>query len=133
MGNDTVRNLGFGADITAVLAIVPVAYTTSSTPVLSSAIDTTSYPRARILVVASCKADATSTGVTPTVTESASSGGSYTAATTGTETFAATNSATTQMVSVRRNPAKPFLKVTLTPAGGSGVFGAEVLFINPSV
>lgn len=124
---DTVRILGQEADISVVQAIVPIAYTTSSTPVLSAAIDRRSYPRKRCLVMVSNKADATSTGVTPTVTESATSGGSYSACTI-TGTFAATTAAAEQFASVKFNPAKPFIKVTATPAGGSGVFGATVIF-----
>ena len=131
--SDTVRNVGFEADIDTVQAIIPVAYTTSSTPIVSSAIDRTSYPRKRMLVTVSCKADATSTGVTPTVTESETSGGGYTACTLGAGTFAATNSAASQTVSVRWNKAKPFVKVTMTPAGGSGVVAATVHFLGDPV
>lgn len=130
--SDTVRITGFEADIAVVQAIVPVAYTTSSTPIVSSAIDRRTYPRMRCLVAISNKADATSTGVTPTVTESATSGGSYAAATT-TGTFAATTAAAEQFVAVKWNAAKPFIKVTATPAGGSGVIGATVIFIGDGV
>jgi len=126
--SDTVRVQGFESATDVIQAIVPIAYTTSSTPIVSSAIDRRSYPRKRCLVLASCKADATSTGVTSSVTESATSGGSYTAATT-TGTFGATNAALEQYAAVKFNPAKPFMKVTMTPAGGSGVVGASVIFL----
>ena len=127
--SDTVRILGFESELAVVQSIVPVAYTTSSTPIVSTAIDRRLYPRQRLLVSISCAADATSTGVTPTVTESATSGGSYTACTT-VGTFAATNAAADQFVSVKMNQAKPWLKVTATPAGGSGVVSAQALFIG---
>lgn len=130
--SNNVRILGFEADVTLINAITPVAYTTSSTPVLSAAINRDTYARSRCLVQVSNAADATSTGVTPTVTESATSGGSYTAATIS-GTFAATNSAGVQYASVKYNAAKPFIKVTMTPAGGSGVLSANVLFITDSI
>lgn len=129
---DNVRSYGFEADVNVVQAITPVAYTTSSTPIVSSAIDRRLYPRDRCMVIVSCKADATSTGVTPTVTECATSGGSYDPVTPS-GTFAATNSAASQFASVKYNPAKPFMKVTATPAGGSGVVSATVVFLGEAI
>lgn len=130
--SDTVRVLGFENDVDVVNAITPVAYTTSSTPILSAAINTGSYPRKRILVVYQNAADATSTGVTVTVTESATSGGTYTAAT-KTGTAGAATAAGARYIAVQRNAAKPFIKVTCTPAGGSGVVSAVVLFIADTI
>ena len=126
---DTIRIQGAEADIDVVIGTTAVAYTTSSSEVLSSAIDTTAYPGKRIFVVFNHAADATSTGVTPTVKESATSGGSYTAATM-TGSHAASTSARATMVQVKRNAAKPFIKTSITPAGGSGVIGATVLFMR---
>jgi hypothetical protein len=125
---DTIRIQGQEADFSNVIATTPVAYTTSSTPVLSAAVDTTSYPRKRIFVIFQHAADATSTGVTVAVTESATSGGSYSACTT-TGTAGASTAARTTIVQVKRNAAKPFLKTSITPAGGSGVISASFLFI----
>jgi len=126
---DTIRIQGAEADIDCVNAITAVAYSTSSTEVLSSAIDTTSYPGKRIFVVGNHAADATSTGVTMTVKESATSGGSYAAATKS-GTFGASTSELSGLCQVKRNPAKPFIKVSMTPAGGSGVISATVLFMR---
>jgi len=124
---DTVSVLGFEARISALYAIAPQAYTTSSSAIASSAIDTRLYPRKTILAVFQHAADATSTGVTCTVTESAVSGSGYASATIGTLTAAST-SARTAIVSVKRNPAKPYIKITMTPAGGSGVVAGNVFF-----
>ena len=128
MASETVKIQGREADFTAVYGAAPATYSTSSTEVLSTAIDTRLYPRTQIFVVASHTADATSTGVTVTVKESATSGGSYTTAT-FTGTAGASNSARTVLLQVKRNLAKPFIKVSMTPAGGSGATTAQVLFI----
>ena len=126
---DTIRVTGAEADIDAVIATAAVAYTTSSSEVLGTAVDTTLYPGKRLFVVFNHAADATSTGVTLTVKESDVSGGSYTAAT-KTGTVAASNSARTTIVQVKRNKAKPWIKTSITPAGGSGVISATLLFMR---
>ncbi len=126
---DTIRIQGAEADMSAVVATAAVAYTTSSAAILGTAIDTTLYPAKRIFVIFNHAADATSTGVTLTVTESASSGGSYTAST-KTGTVAASNSARATVVQVARNKAKPWIKTSITPAGGSGVVSATLLFMR---
>lgn len=134
MGNENIRNLGFEADIDAVQALVPQVIQ-DDTPVLSSAIDTTSYPRARILLVAEYnEVGATAHTMAFTVTESATSGGTYTAATTS-GTLTATSADFVQIASVKRNPAKPFIKVTATGshADVDGIVAATVLFLKPSV
>lgn len=115
MPSETVRNIGYEADIDIVHAIAPRVIT-DATPILSSAIDLSgsTYARKRMLVVfANKEATATAHTVAVTVTESATSGGTYTAATTaGTATALSADGA--QVLSVRRNPAMPFVKVTLT-------------------
>ena len=126
---DTVNIQGAEADMNAVLGIESVAYTTSSTEILSAAIQFLTYPRKRMFVVFNHKADATSTGVTVTVKESATSGGSYATAT-FTGSGAASTSARTGVLEVKRNPAKLFVKISMTPAGGSGVVSASALFID---
>ena len=103
---DTIRVQGAQADIDAVVATAAVAYSTSSAEVLGTAVDSTVYPGKRIFAVFNHAADATSTGVTLTVKESDASGGSYTAAT------------------------KPWIKTSMTPAGGSGVISATLLFMR---
>ena len=126
---DTIRIQGAEADIDAVVATAAVAYTTSSSEVLGTAVDTRLYPGKRLFVVFNHAADATSTGVTLNVKESATSGGSYAAAT-FTGTVAASNSARTTVVQVKKNPAKPFVKTSITPAGGSGVISSTLLFMR---
>ena len=126
---DTIRITGAEADIDCVQATAAVAYTTSSTEVRGTAVDTTAYPGKRLFVVFNHAADATSTAVTLTVKESDVSGGSYTAAT-KTGTVAASNSARTTIVQVKRNKAKPWIKTSITPAGGSGVISATLLFMR---
>jgi hypothetical protein len=113
MSSETVRNIGFQSGIDAVLALAPQSIA-DATPVLSSAIDTTAYPRKRIMVVfANKEATATTHTMAVTVTESATSGGSYTAATTS-GTATAISADGVQYISVKRNPAMPFIKTTLT-------------------
>lgn len=125
---DTIRTTGFEAGLDAAVAIAPTAYT-DDTPILSAAIDLTSaYPRARILVVGA--STCTANGGAFTVTECATSGGTYAAATTSSS--AALTAAGVQLVTVKRNDAKPFIKVTFTAdnASGSGDASAEVVFIT---
>ena len=126
---DTIRVTGAQADIDAVIATAAVAYTSSSAEVLGTAVDTTLYPGKRLFVVFNHAADATSTGVTLTVKESDVSGGSYTSATKA-GTVAASNSARVTVVQVTRNKAKPWIKTSITPAGGSGVISATLLFMR---
>jgi ArsR family metal-binding transcriptional regulator len=130
MSSDTHNILGLESDISVVAALVPQDLT-DATPVLSSAIDTASYPRKRIVLVAK-SVERTDTAYTTgfTVTESATSGGSYTAATTsGTLTAVAT--AQTRTATIKRNAAKPFIKITVTGshADVDTIVSADVLFI----
>ena len=110
---DTVKILGNEGDMTLVQAHVPQVIA-DATPVLSSAIDTRSYPRKRILVMWTNKeTTATAHTMALTVTESATSGGSYAASTTS-GTLTAISADGVQWASVKRNSAKPFIKLTLT-------------------
>lgn len=134
MGSETVRFLGFESDIGIIRALAPQVIA-DATPVLSSAIDTTLYPRKRIVLVAEGK-ETTDTAHTIafTVTESATSGGSYAAATTsGTLTAAAADQ--TRIATIKRNPAKPFIKVTVTGshADVDQIVSATLLFIPDNV
>lgn len=128
--SDTVRTLGFEDKVTCLNAITPVAYSSSSTHVQSSAIDTRSYPRARILILAQNASDAGGDGIIPDVVEGATSSPADAVATATSPVFVIKDgAAAAQLVSYQRNPAKPFIKVGLTPDGGSGVMSAAVLFI----
>ncbi len=128
--SDTIRVLGFEADCTLIQALVPQAIA-DATPVLSSAIDTTAYPRKRILVMWTNKENgATTHTMALTVTESATSGGAYTTSTT-TGTLTAISADGVQWAAVKRNAAKPFIKLTLTGshADVDVISSALVLFI----
>jgi hypothetical protein len=127
---DTVRVLGFEAQVTLVEALTPQVIQ-DDTPVLSAAIDTTSYPRKRILLVCGYnEVGATTHTMAFTATESATSGGSYTACTTS-GTLTASSADVVQYASIKRNQAMPFIKITATGshADVDGVAFAAVLFL----
>jgi hypothetical protein len=130
MPSETVRNIGFEADVTLVDALTPQVIQ-DATPVLSAAIDTRTYARKRILLVAGYN-EVTSTAHTMafTVTESATSGGEYSASTTS-GTLTATSADGVQFASIKRNAAKPFLKVTATGSNADvdGIAFAALLFL----
>ena len=134
MGNENTRNLGFEADITVVQTHAPQVID-DATPVLSDAVDTGDYPRCRIMVIGNQK-ETTGTVHTMamTVTESATSGGSYSACTVS-GTLTAISADGIQWASVKRNIAKPFLKVTFTGSNADvdGIYSSCLVFINPSV
>lgn len=131
MGSENIRNVGFEGDITQVNVLAHQAIQ-DATPVLSSAVNTNLYPRARILLVAhSTETTDTAHTMAFTVTESATEGGEYTASTTsGTLTAAA--AAQTRIASVKRNKAKPWIKVTATGSNADVdvVVSAHLLFIK---
>lgn len=132
--SDTIRTTGFEADCTLVQAIAPRAIT-DDTPVLSEAIDTRLYPRARMMLVAENKENgATTHTIAFTVTESATSGGSYTASTT-TGTLTAISADGVQWAAIKRNAAKPFIKVTATGSHTDVdvICAASILFLGPTV
>jgi hypothetical protein len=128
---DTWRTLGFESDITAVQLIAPTAVT-NVTPVVwpsaSTGIDMSGRGRRRILVVIDC--NRTAQGVTFTVTESATTNGTYAAATTS-GTLTKMTASGVQYVSVKFNPAKPFLRVTATGdnAATNITAGVTILYI----
>jgi hypothetical protein len=112
--SDTVRILGFESGITAAHVIKPT-HTTNTTPVVapsaSTGFDLTTIGRHALLLVISTAV--TSNGVTYSVTESATTNGTYTAATTS-GSLAKVTADGVLAVSVKRNPAKPFIRVTAT-------------------
>ena len=136
--SDTWRTLGFDGDMQAVLALAPQAIT-DATPVLSAAINLSSaspdYRRTRVLAVFMVK-ETTPTAHTIdfTVTESATSGGVYTAAeTSGTVTTLSADGI--QFCSIKRNKAKPFIKITATGSHADidVIVAAGVLFLNDAI
>jgi hypothetical protein len=113
MGNETIRNIGFEADVEVVQVLAPQVIA-DATPVLSAAIDLRTYARDRFLLVCNVKeTTATAHTITFTVTESATSGGDYTAATTS-GTMTALSADGVRFCSIKRNTAMPFIKVTAT-------------------
>lgn len=91
-----------------------------ATPVASTAFDTSTLsPGARVLLILSAfETNTGNTGGTWSVTESATSGGEYTAASTGgslASTPAEAGNAI-RVIDATPNPAKPWLKVTFTGA-----------------
>ena len=131
-GNENIRNIGFEDRITAIQALAPQAIQ-DATPVLSAAINTDSYPRARFLLVAEVK-ETTPTAYTIgfDITESATSRGEYTAGVTS-GTITGASSDTTLVGSYKRNPAKPFIKVTATGSNADVdvIVGCSILAIEP--
>lgn len=128
--SDTWRVLGREATMTPVVAIPPTVIQ-DATPVLSAAIDLRSYPRSTVLLVAIYnEVGATDHTMAFTVTESATSGGTYAAATTS-GTLTAATADTSWVASIKRNPAKPFIKVTATGshADVDGIAAASLLFL----
>ena len=132
--SDTVRNVGFEADLRLVQMLAPQAIQ-DATPVLSAAVDRKSYPRMRCLLIANVKeVTPTAHTIAFTVTESATSGGSYTAATTS-GTLDALSADGNQYASIKFNKAKPFVKVTATGshADVDVIVSAHLLFIGDSL
>lgn len=95
-----------------------VSRLTDATVTAGTAFDTSSYAAGArfLLVLTAFQTNVANTGGAWTVTESATSGGSYTTATTGgTLTVPATTPGTTvRTVDVTPNPLKPWVKATFT-------------------
>jgi hypothetical protein len=137
MGSENTRNVELENHIVAVQALIPQAIA-DDTPVLSAAIDTAAlaHRRSRILLVATSHEETgTAHTLAFTVTESATAGGEYTAAaTTGVLTASAATDVT-RVASIKRNKAKPFIKVTATGSHGDidVLVSAVVLFLGDSI
>lgn len=111
--SDTIRTLGFEAQVEMTQALKPQVIA-DATPVLSSAIDTSAFPRKRLLLVANVtETTPTAHTITFSVTESATSGGSYAAASTS-GTLTALSADGVRFAAIQKNPAKPFIKITAT-------------------
>ena len=129
MSSDNWRVTGESDGMTLVQALKPQAIT-DATPVLSAAIDTRTYPRKRILLIAeNTENGATTHTIAFTATESATSGGSYSACTT-TGTLTAFSADGVQWASIQPNILKPFIKVTATGSHGDVdvICAASLLF-----
>lgn len=97
----------------------------SNTTVTSAAIDTTAYPPGVRLMIIAAVGSRTDGTYTFSVTESATSGGSYTSVTPISGAFSAISAAsTTQAVTHLTSTGKPFIKVAVTST--SVTTGAQV-------
>jgi hypothetical protein len=112
--NDTWRILGFEDDLEVAQLVTPVQ-STNVTPVVkpsaSTGWDLSAYDRGRFLIIIT--ALRTAQGATFTVTESATTNGTYTAATTS-GSLAKMTASGVEYVSIARNKAKPFVRLTFT-------------------
>lgn len=104
----------------AVSGLIAATRVTDATPIVSTALDrrTLADGSRHLLVLSAFETNVANTGGVWTVTESATSGGSYTAATLTTALVAtpATAGNDVQKTTVTPNASKPFLKVTYTGA-----------------
>lgn len=120
------------------VSVIPATRVVAVTPVLSSVIDPAAYaPNSRLqLVLAATGVGGGSTGGTWSVTESATSGGTYAAAQTVHGSLAATTAGATttvRSVSVNINPAKPFIKAVFTGTDSATATDiAAVLLVVPN-
>jgi hypothetical protein len=102
-----------------VTQLIAASRVTDATPVVSTALDRSALPAGsrHMLVLSAFETNVANTGGVWTVTESATSGGSYTAATTSTiAATPATAGNDVQSVDVTPSGTKPWLKVTYTGA-----------------
>jgi hypothetical protein len=132
--SDTWRTYGWEGEIGGYVAVSPsMVQITGATPVLyptsSTGIDLSARPR-RSSIVVLIRGVRTGGKETVTITESATTNGTYTAATTSGDLtqLAATG---TQYCTVKYNPAKPFLRVTFTGdgAGADWIVSASILYL----
>ena len=131
-----VRNVGMEGDLTSVPVLYPQAIQ-DATPVVSAAVDLREYPRSRVLIVASVnEVTATAHTVGFTVTESATEGGSYTAANvSGGNLLTGLTSDVVRSASLLPNNAKPWVKVTATGshADVDVIVAIHFLFLSQAV
>ena len=112
--SDTWRVLGRDTRMDGVVALAPQAIQ-DATPVLSAAIDlSVAYPRQTAIAwLVSKETTGTAHTIGLTVTESATTDGEYTAASTS-GTMTGLSADGMLLGTFKRNPAKPFVKLTLT-------------------
>jgi hypothetical protein len=128
--SDTWRVYGIEADMAAANIVKPTRVQ-NTTPVVwpsaSTGYDLRLLGRKRPLLVISTAR--TANGVTYSVTESATTNGSYTASTTSGDLTKVTADGVT-IVTVKRNPAKPFIRVTATGDNASTDVTASVVVVG---
>jgi hypothetical protein len=122
--NDTLTTVNLGLDVDA----------DGATDVDSTDFDVRTYdPGSRFLLILIARGqEAANSGGTWIVEESATDGGSYTASTTSgslAATGATAAGVVTRTVSVRPNPAKPFIKARFDPADAATDVGLTVQLV----
>jgi hypothetical protein len=123
--SNTWRNHGFEADFgTAVVLIENSRVNTSTTPVEfpSASTGITTANRGRYATLVAIYARYVAQGVTFTITESATTGGTYTAATVGSVLPKVVGASGFQVISVKPNPSKPFIRLVATGDNASTDF-----------
>jgi len=131
--SDTWRTTGWEAEIGSFSQISPtIVQITGATPVVwpssSTGVDLSARGRHSVLVLV--QGIRTGGKETITITESATTNGTYAAATLG-STIAQMEATGTIAVTVKYNPAKPFIRVTATGDGAPAdwVMSASVLYL----
>jgi hypothetical protein len=130
--SNTWRITGWESDIGGYVAVSPtMVQITGATPVLypssSTGIDLSAIGRHSVLLLV--RGVRTGGKETVTVTESATTNGTYAAATVGTA-LAQLDATGTQYTTIKYNPAKPFIRVTFTGDGAPAdwIVEASVLY-----
>jgi hypothetical protein len=119
----------------SVLNVLSATRVTDATPAVSTAVNlSTADPGSKFLFVMNAfQTNVANTGGTWKIEESATSGGSYTAATTSgslAATPATTPGNTSRSVSVTPNPLKPWVKVTYTGADATAEVDVTAVLVT---
>jgi len=120
----TIQNLGTKTEVLSLLANDVVTATGTG-----SAVDLVDY-EGDIAVVLDAEAGGASITYAVKLTESDTSGGSYSDVTGGAFTTTDANTALVEKISVNTNGMKRFVKVSVTVAGGSGAGAVSVVALG---
>jgi hypothetical protein len=120
----TIQNLGSGTEVLSLLANDVVTATGTG-----SAVDLVDY-EGDLAVVLDAEAGGGSVTYAVKLTESDTSGGSYTDVSGGAFTTTGANTALVEKISVNTNVMKRFIKVSVTVAGGTGAGAVSVLALG---
>jgi len=120
----TIQNLGSGTEVLSLLANDVVTATGTG-----SAVDLVDY-EGDLAVVLDAEAGGGSVTYAVKLTESDTSGGSYTDVSGGAFTTTGANTALVEKISVNTNGMKRYIKVSVTVAGGTGAGAVSVLALG---
>lgn len=120
----TIKNLGTK---TTVLSLLPNDVVTATGT--GSAVDLVDY-EGDIAVILDAEAGGASITYAVKLTESATSGGSYTDVTDGAFTTTTANTALVEKISVNTDQLKRYIKVSVTVAGGVGAGAVSVVALG---